>query len=100
MRDWKTNPLESYREQINAIDDEILILLKRRMQLVKKVVMYKKQNDMEIYVPQREIEILTRLTTKAHEMGIGDGFIRNLFQNILEESKKTQQNFLDEKNSR
>ena len=37
--------LEKLRENIDNIDNEILILLKRRFQTVKKVAQYKEKNN-------------------------------------------------------
>lgn len=59
--------LEECREQIDAIDDEILNLLNKRMRVVEEVGKIKKSNGGAIYRPEREKAIIERLTQKSIE---------------------------------
>ncbi len=56
--------LRKIRDRIDAIDDELLTLLNRRMELVKEVGMLKRAEKSVIYRPEREQEILYRLEQK------------------------------------
>lgn len=47
-----------YREKINEIDSQILALFKERMEIVKKVADYKMANNMEVFQPEREKEVI------------------------------------------
>jgi len=85
------NTLEMLRGQIDNVDNEIMILLKRRLQIVKKVAEYKLKNDMEIFQSSREIELLKDKSSKAITMGMKDSVIRELFEIILDESKRQQE---------
>lgn len=55
------NPLKTYRETIDAIDDQILSLLNQRAEVALKIGHYKKQNQQDLYVPSREQAIYDRL---------------------------------------
>jgi chorismate mutase/prephenate dehydratase len=57
--------LAQFRQQINAIDDQLLELLNQRMQIVKEVGKLKKQENTVIYRPEREQEIINRLYAKT-----------------------------------
>ena len=57
--------LKEIRTQIDAIDDELVQLFVKRMNLSAQVADYKKANNMPIYVPSREREILQQVADKA-----------------------------------
>ncbi len=59
------------RNEIDKIDNEILTLLNRRMQIVKNVGELKNRDDSPIYRPEREKEIIQRLTELSnHQNGL------------------------------
>ncbi len=76
------------RREINEIDDEILQLFLRRMEVSAQVADYKREHDLPILVPAREREILKRVAEKAGpEQG---GYARVLFSMLMELSKSYQ----------
>ena len=80
--------LNELRNEINRIDDEILELFLRRMDVAEQVADYKREHDLPIYQPQREREILKKVAEKAgSEMG---GYARVLFSMLMELSKSSQ----------
>ena len=80
--------LNELRSEINQIDDEILNLFLRRMEVAGQVADYKKNHDLPIYQPQREREILKKVADQAGpDMG---GYARVLFSMLMELSKSSQ----------
>ncbi len=62
--------LAEVRREIDAIDNKLLLLLNKRMELVKEVGQIKhSSDDKSIYRPEREKEILTRLSKQSKESG-------------------------------
>lgn len=59
--------LDECRSAIDTIDDDVLKLLNKRMEIVKEVGKIKKSSDGTIYRPEREKAILQRLTQKSIE---------------------------------
>jgi chorismate mutase/prephenate dehydratase len=59
--------LESLRNNIDALDDQLLTLLNQRMELVRQVGELKRSTNTVIYRPEREKQILDRL----HEQNNG-----------------------------
>ncbi len=58
--------LGEFRSEINAIDDEILNLLKKRMEIVAKVRQVKEQNHENFFIkPAREADMIKNLVAKA-----------------------------------
>jgi chorismate mutase/prephenate dehydratase len=54
--------LNELRKEIDKIDEELLTLLNRRMEIVRKVGEFKNSSNAPIYRPEREKEIIDRLT--------------------------------------
>jgi chorismate mutase/prephenate dehydratase len=55
--------LKDLRAEIDRLDDEILSLLNRRAQAVVEVGKIKSERNLRFYVPEREVEILRRIST-------------------------------------
>lgn len=54
--------LKKLRDQIDAIDNQMLDLLNERMEIVKAVGEFKNKSGGAIYRPEREVEIIDRLS--------------------------------------
>ncbi|MCH5323178.1 MAG: prephenate dehydratase [Helicobacter sp.] len=57
--------LKLFRDEIDKIDDALLELLEKRMEIVKRVGKLKMLNNAPIYHPKREQEIIERLKQKS-----------------------------------
>jgi chorismate mutase / prephenate dehydratase len=57
--------LSALRAQIDAVDDQILALLDRRAEVVRRVGEIKRERRQTFHVPQRERAVLERLTSAA-----------------------------------
>lgn len=82
--------LSDFREAIDKIDEDILIAIKRRMEISKLIGNFKQQNDITIENKDRENELLISLKKKAVELDISENLIESIWKHILEESKKQQ----------
>ena len=80
--------LKDLREQIDAIDDELVQLFVKRMEVSAKVADYKKEHKLPIHVPAREREILQEIAKKAGpEMS---NYARVLYSMLFELSRSYQ----------
>ena len=77
--------LSDYRQQIDAIDDELCRLFERRMQVVEAVGQYKREHDIPLTNSAREREVLTRVS-KALPPRL-EPFGRALYRSIFDISK-------------
>ena len=80
--------LNELRNEINQIDEELLNLFLRRMDVAEQVADYKRANNLPIYQPQREREILKKVADQAGPEK--SGYARVLFSMLLELSKSSQ----------
>ena len=80
--------LKEIRSKIDEIDDSLVELFVKRMELSAQVADYKKANNLPIYVPAREREILQEVATKAGpEMA---NYTRVLYSMLFELSRSYQ----------
>ena len=80
--------LKDIRIQIDQIDDQLVKLFVQRMNLSSQVAEYKKANNLPIYVPAREREILLDVAKKAGpDM---DNYARVLYSMLFELSRSYQ----------
>ncbi|SMC09063.1 prephenate dehydratase [Nitratiruptor tergarcus] len=81
--------LQKLREEIDSIDDAILELLNKRMEVVKKVGELKNRTNAPIYRPEREIAILNRLKEK-NRGPLNDKAIEAIFLEIFAVSRNLE----------
>ena len=79
--------LSEIRAEIDAIDNELIELFKRRMDCAKEVGYYKKEKGIPVLNQQREDEILADVQQKGGAYGAA---ARLLFANIMELSRALQ----------
>ena len=80
--------LEDLRKEIDAIDDEITMLFKKRLSVVKSVGEKKKETGKVVNDPDRERNILLRVTDGATDTE--KMYLKRVFENIFEISKAYQ----------
>lgn len=73
--------LQEYRREIDKLDSEIIALLEVRFSLTDRIGEIKKTADIQVEDKQREVEIYDK---------INDNNIREVYDKILEVSKKSQ----------
>ncbi len=78
------------RAEIDAIDSEILKLLSRRAAIALRVGAAKSDVDTSLCDPQRENEVIERLT-RENEGPFDETGVANIFQRIIDESLHLQQ---------
>jgi chorismate mutase len=83
--------LESIRKEINALDDELLKLIEKRLSLAPDIAKIKKQMKLKVRQPKREEELLERLRQKASAKGLDSKMIEKIFKEIMNESRKIQE---------
>ena len=80
--------LKDLRTNIDNIDNSITELIKERLALVKQVGEVKKQTKQAVNDPNRERDILLRITENATEEE--QLYLKRIFENIFEVSKACQ----------
>ncbi|NJL14232.1 MAG: chorismate mutase [Microscillaceae bacterium] len=93
---WRTRkeqpeePLPHLRQQIDALDTEIIQLFAHRMQVAERIGRYKKAQKMSAFQPQRWAEVKANRLEKGLALGLSEDFVGNLLDLLHEESLKRQ----------
>lgn len=82
--------LQELRSGIDDIDNEIINLFEKRMELCKNVALYKKANNLPIFQSEREVQIIQKVRDKTKNPELKDG-TSALFTAIMDISKDFQQ---------
>jgi len=82
--------LEELRQEINQIDDELVVLLEKRMNLVNQVAAYKQETGKAVLDTKREEVILGRTADHVENPAYKDTILAT-FKDILKDSRAYQE---------
>lgn len=85
--------LEDYRNQIDEIDEKIVELVSKRMDIVTGIAKYKKENNLPVLNSKREREILNEVSKKTSDDI--SGYMRVLYSLMFELSRSYQNRMLN-----
>lgn len=94
-KDFK-NELEGIRDQIDETDKELLEVISRRLELVKKAGQYKKAENVAIFQLDRWNRILENRPVWGEKMLLDPNFVKSIYQIIHDESIRIQTNIYHE----
>lgn len=97
MSDKKKDGLQEVRDQINAVDTQILDLLAKRRSLSTTVIQKKDEAQAPIRDPKREEEILIERIRLGKSQGLDAHYVTKVFHEIIDDSIRMQQEYLQER---
>ena len=77
------------RNQIDMVDEELLISLNRRAELVIEVGQIKQKENIDVFDPGREAELMKRLNS-LNKGPLENEMLQELFQSLINTLKKLQ----------
>ena len=81
--------IENLRSEIDAIDDELLALLRSRARLAGEIGLVKRRGHVPLCDPDREQEVLARVG-ESNEGPLNKEGIKRIFKTIIDESRRIQ----------
>lgn len=85
-----TESLTALRKEMEDVDDQIMQLLTRRMEISRQMGVYKKEHNMAVLQLMRYNEILDKRSSQGEVCGLSPSFVKKIFENIHEESVRQQ----------
>ncbi len=76
--------LKMLRKLIDDIDNQLLDLVKSRMDVVVEIGNVKTENNVEVVDKEREEQIYVRLLAKAKEKGVKPEVVKKVWKSLLE----------------
>lgn len=86
--------LEQARLIINNVDEEMAILFEKRMNAVKEIALYKKENNLPIFDPLREAEVIKKNVEKIKNSEL-KVYYHDYLEMMMEISKTYQQEIVE-----
>ena len=82
--------LENLRKRIDDIDEDILILLAKRFQIVKNIQQSKSKAGLSISDKKRESHVLKRLEKLSIHLNLQFSFVKKIYNMIFLQSRIIQ----------
>lgn len=89
------NQLELLRNRIDAMDTELLETLSSRMEIVRQIGQYKKDNNVTAFQVGRFSELMEKRVKLGERLNLDPNFVLQLFQHIHEDSVRMQTEIMD-----
>ena len=98
IRDEKvtTEGIHELRNQIDDLDNQLMELLAKRMRVCREIGQYKKEHNMTVLQPSRYNEILDKRGAQGSLCGMDAEFIKNVFEEVHEESVRQQMEIINQ----
>lgn len=87
--------IHGLREQIDALDNNLIEILANRMSVCRKIGDYKKEHNMTILQTSRYNEILDKRAVQGTLCGMDSDFVKHVFELIHEESVRQQMEIIN-----
>lgn len=89
------NQLDVLRNRIDAIDSELLEMLASRVEIVKEIGRYKRDNNVTALQINRWTQLMENRVSLGTKMDLNETFVKILFQLIHEDSVRMQTEIMD-----
>lgn len=83
--------LAPLREQIDALDRQLVQLLAARAKVTAEVGRVKQQHALPLYVPERELALLKARRAEAEQAGVSAELVEDVLRRVMRESYQTQE---------
>lgn len=77
-------PLQSFRAEIDALDDDIVRLLAARFEVVRQVAAYKAEAGIPVRLPDRIEAVCKRNAEQAADLGLDPQLVDRLYRMIID----------------
>lgn len=88
--DAKSDDLKIYRAKIDTIDNEIMSLLSKRMDVSRQIGEIKRKLNLPVWQSDRYKELMLRHLYECEDKGLSENFIKKILSDIHEESVRIQ----------
>ncbi len=86
--------LAPLREEIDALDQEIIALLGKRMKIVHRVATIKQRENIPVVIPERIEAVMRQAETWATAHDFDPAIARQIYEILIDHACKTEEAFL------
>ena len=81
--------IDDWRQKIDDVDTQLVLLLNERSRYAVEIGRIKQERGMEIYSPEREVQVIENVT-RCNPGPLDHDAIRRLFERIIDESRRLE----------
>ena len=85
-----TESLDDLRRRLDAIDNDLLEILARRMDVAREIGQYKREHGMSVVQPERYKDLIRNRVGMSAQLGLDEEFVKRIIAEIHEESVRLQ----------
>ena len=85
-----TKDLTELRKEIDAVDEQLLLLISRRVGIAREIGQWKREHDEPIIQAQRYQEVLNHYLELGTAKGLSEDLIRTVFEALHKESVRVE----------
>lgn len=83
--------LKPLRDQIDALDDQIIDLLAKRIDIVREIGIIKSRDNLSVIQEDRVVEVRERCAQRGALKGLNPGMVRKIYNIIFDEAHELEQ---------
>ena len=93
------NKLEELRSEIDKLDEELIDILVKRMDIAEEIGVYKKENNITILQLKRWSQVIHERVKAGEKLGLSKEFLLKLLEAVHEESIQRQTRVMNRKDN-
>lgn len=87
--------LKPYREEIDAIDDQLVDLLVKRFDIVREVGRLKTEKSLTVVQSARVVEVIERNAQRAASKGFDPDVVRQIYTLLIDYAHRLEHKIMD-----
>lgn len=87
--------LEKFREEIDSLDTELIHILAKRFDVVRRVAVFKKENHIPVVIPERIEAIKKRCRKEGKALGLTEDFVNRFYDFLIQETCGLEEDLID-----
>lgn len=88
--------LSDFRLEIDDLDDQLVALLARRMNIVRQVAVYKHEQGIPAILPERIEEVCKNVMEAGEMLGLDRQYVKDIWTRIIDEACAYEQKYFDQ----
>ena len=85
-----TKDLTVLRKEIDAVDEQLLLLISQRVGIAREIGQWKREHDEPVIQAQRYQEVLTHYMELGASKGLSEDLVRAIFEALHKESVRVE----------
>lgn len=85
-----TKNLTELRKEIDAVDEQLLLLIDRRVGIAREIGQWKREHDEPVIQAQRYQEVLNHYLELGASKGLSEDLVRAVFETLHKESVRVE----------